>query len=389
MTLLSVADAQKQLLALGTRLPPETVAASHALHRYLAAPLIAECDHPGADVSAMDGYAIRFSDLPGPWRLSGESAAGEAAPSPLARGSAMRISTGAAVPEDADTIVIQEHVEHSDGAVTLIGAGPEKSGAFVRRRGADFIAGATLAQPGARITPALVGLAALSRNDRLAVTRKPRVGLLATGNEVANGTLADANTPMLAAMLRSLPVEIVTLEVSRDDRTELAARFEAARGFDIMVTSGGASVGDHDLVGPVLLDLGAQIDFWRVAMKPGKPLLAGKLGETIVLGLPGNPVSAYVTALLFLLPLVRAMLGARDPLPARRTENLLTAIPATSERQTYLRAVATPDGVAPLPGQDSAMLHELARADRLIVRPPLAPAVAAGERVETIVLDPA
>jgi molybdopterin molybdotransferase len=273
----------------------------------------------------------------------------------------------------------------------LDGEGPRATGQHVRRAGGDFTLGTRLIAQGEALTPARIALAAIGGHGALAVRRKARIALISTGDElvppgapVAGVQLPSSNAPMLAAMLRGLPVEIADQGIVPDDRDAIAAAFLRSADADIIVTTGGASVGDHDLVRPALEQAGASLDFWKVALKPGKPLMAGRLGAAIVLGLPGNPVSAFVTARLFLLPLIAHMLGAADPLPAATLAKLDAPVPATGGRAEYLRAAWSGGGVRPAGGQDSAALFALAAADVLIVRPPHAPAAQAGETVEIL-----
>ena len=390
-SLLSVAEAQSRLLALASVLPVETLTLADAAGRWAAEDVAALRAQPAADLSAMDGYAIRFAELPGPWTVIGTSAAGGnlgRAPGPS---EAARIFTGAPVPDGADTILVQEDAARDGDTVRLDGEGPRARGQHVRGAGSDFAIGARLIAAGDALTPAHIALAAIGGHGALAVRRKALVALISTGDElvppgapVAGVQLPSSNAPMLAAMLRELPVEIADHGIVRDDRDAIAAAFARAAGADIIVTTGGASVGDHDLVRPALEQAGAALDFWRVAMKPGKPLMAGRLGEAIVLGLPGNPVSAFVTARLFLLPLVARLLGAADPLPVLSVARLEGALPATGGRAEYVRAAWSNGGVRPVAGQDSAALFALAAADVLIVRPPDMPEAQAGAEVHIL-----
>jgi molybdopterin molybdotransferase len=342
----------------------------------------------------MDGYAIRFAELPGPWTVAGESAAGGGLGRALLPGEAARIFTGAPVPEGADTILVQEEAARAGDLMRLDGEGPGRAGQHVRPAGSDFAAGDRLIAAGEPLTPARIALAAIGGHGALPVRRRPRIALISTGDElvaagdpVSGVQLPASNAPMLAAMLGSSQAEIEQLGIVRDDLDALAAAFaDAAAAADIIVTTGGASVGDRDLVRPALERAGAAIDFWRVAMKPGKPLMAGRFGNAIVLGLPGNPVSAFVTARLFLLPLIAHMLGAARPIAPSSTAALDGALPPTGGRAEYLRAIRTTTGVRPLTGQDSAALLALAQADVLIVRAPNSPPAKAGQPVEILPL---
>ncbi|SFR77021.1 molybdopterin molybdotransferase MoeA [Sphingomonas jatrophae] len=390
MSLLPVEEALTRILALGTPLPVEPAPLAACLGRTLAADVAAARVQPAADLSAMDGYAIRFAELPGPWTLAGESTPGRLPDRALAPGEAMRIFTGAPLPAGADTVVVQEEIEAEGTAVRLTGEGPPRPGAHVRPAGSDFAAAAPLLTAGTRLGPAHLALAAMGGHGTLPVRRRARVALLSTGNELVpvgaptHGLdLPASNAPMLAALLAPHAADAEDRGIVPDRLAPLARAFEEAAGADVLVTTGGASVGDHDLVRPALVQAGAAIDFWRIAMKPGKPLMAGMLDGAIVLGLPGNPVSAFVTARLFLLPLVARMTG--EPAPAStRPMTLAAPLPATGIRAEYLRGRTEGDRVAPLSGQDSAGLATLAQADVLIVRPRHAPAARPGDVVDVL-----
>lgn len=388
--LLPVADAQQRLLALVPVLAVETLPLGEVVGRWTAAPVVATRTQPDRPLSAMDGYAIRFADLPGPWDMIGESAAGTPFAGRVARHQAVRIFTGAALPDGADTVLVQEEARREGHRVHLDGEGPGSPGRNVRAAGLDFRAGEPLIAPGDRLTPARIALAAVAGHAALPVRRRVRIAIAATGDELrapgaslAPGQLPESNCAMLAAMLAGLPVEIETLGILPDRLDALAAAF-AHISADIIVTTGGASVGDHDLVRPALLAAGAQIDFWKVAVRPGKPMMAGVLDKTIVLGLPGNPVSAFVTAQLFLLPLIAQLSGAAHPLPVTRTATLAEPLPANGARADYLRAARRDGGVVAAAIQDSSMLRTLACADCLIVRIPHAPAANRGDSVEIL-----
>jgi len=393
MSLLAVAEAQARIAALGTLLPTETVPLERAAGRWAAEDVAALRTQPAADLSAMDGYAIRFAELPGPWTVIGESAAGGGLGLSVAPGEATRIFTGAPLPAGADTVLVQEEAARDGNRLALSGEGPPRLRAHVRGAGTDFLAGTPLIAAGERLTPARIALAAIGGHGTLSVRRRPRVALISTGDElvppgapVEGVQLPASNAPMLAALLGLLPVEIEDRGIVPDRMDALVAAFADAAAADVIVTTGGASVGDHDLVRPALQAAGAKIDFWRVAMKPGKPLMGGRLGKAVVLGLPGNPVSAFVTANLFLKPLLATMMGAADPWPTIRAATLSAPLPATGMRAEYLRARWAAGGVEPLGQQDSAALAALAAAELLIVRAPHAPALEAGEAVEIITL---
>jgi molybdopterin molybdotransferase len=392
MSLLSIAEAQARVLALASALPNETVSLIDAVGRWAAVDVLARRDQPSHDLSAMDGYAIRFAECPGPWTVVGESAAGAGLDRALASGEAARIFTGAPVPAGADCVLIQEEAARDGNRLTMTGEGPRGIGGNIRPRAMDFANGARLIPTGQRIDARHVALAGIGGHGTIAVRRRPRIALISTGDELVplgaptpGAKLPASNAAMLAALLAGRPAEVTDYGVVPDDLSSIASAFRTASAeADIIVTTGGVSVGDRDLVRPALEKAGATLDFWRVAMRPGKPLLAGTLGDAIVLGLPGNPVSSYVTATLFLLPLIAQMGGATDPLPSTRTVTLGAPLPANGVRQDYLRA-RIENGRAFAPdGQDSAALVALASADGLIVRPPHVPAALIGDSAEML-----
>ena len=388
--LLPIAEAQARIFALAEPVAPESSPPAAAAGRWASEDIVALRTQPSADLSAMDGYAIRCADMPGPWQVIGESAAGRAFSGSVASGQAVRIFTGAPMPEGADTVLVQEEAARDGAALTLTGQGPAYEGRNIRRRGLDFSEGDTLIAAGERLTPARLALAGVAGHATLPVRRRVRVALAATGNElVAPGTLlAEAQLPetnrlMLAAQLAGLPVEIIDLGILPDHQPTLEAAFRALDA-DLLVTTGGASVGDHDLVRPALAAAGATIDFWRIALRPGKPMMAGRLGNAVVLGLPGNPVSAFVTTLLFVRPMIAHLSGAADPLPATRAVPLGEPLPANGDRTDYLRAELRGRRTFASTIQDSSMLRTLARANCLIVREPGAPEAKTGDSVEIL-----
>jgi molybdopterin molybdotransferase len=392
MTLLPVAEAQERVLALGAPLPIEQAPLADAAGRWAAADVVARRDQPAADLSAMDGYALRFGERPGPWTLAGESKAGPGLPPPLVLGAAARIFTGAPMPEGADTVLIQEEAVREGAVLRPTGPAPTTSGEHVRPRGSDFRTGARLVAAGERWTPARIALAAIGGHGHVPVRRRPRVVLLSTGDELVRPgeptpgvALPASNTPMLQALLGSTSAIVTEGELLPDRLDALADGFARAAGqADIIVTTGGVSVGDHDLVRPAFEQAGAALDFWRVAMRPGKPLMAGRLGGAIVLGLPGNPVSALVTAHLFLLPLVDHLAGNPAPLPVAKQATLAEGLPAAGSRTEYVRGRMAADRVSPVGERDSAALLAIAAADVLIVRKAGAPTAVPGESVDII-----
>jgi len=388
--LLPLAEAQSRLFALASLVEVERVPLAAAAGRWVATDVHALRTQPSADLSAMDGYAIRFVDLPGPWRVIGESAAGRAFAGTVLPGEAVRIFTGAPLPVGTDTVLVQEEAGRDGATLTLAGEGPRTHGRNVRVCGLDFAEGDLLLRVGDRLTPARLALAGTAGHGALDVRRKVRIAIAATGDElvppgsaIGAAQLPETNRLMLAAQLAGLPVELIDLGILPDRHDVLEAAFRSLDA-DLLVTSGGASVGDHDLVRPALEAAGATIDFWKIALRPGKPLMAGRLGKAMVLGLPGNPVSAFVTTLLFVRPLVAHLSGARDPLPATRAVILGEPLAANGERTDYLRAEIRDGRAWASTIQDSSMLGTLARAGCLILREPHAPAAQAGDSVEIL-----
>ena len=330
-------------------------------------------------------------------RLGGGAArAGEGFAGRVGPGEAVRIFTGAHVPEGADGILLQEDARAEDGRVTATDS--VAPGRWIRRRGLDFAEGDVLLPAGRRLTARDIGLAAAGNHPFLPVRRRPRVAILATGDEIMlpgeparDAAIYSSNSFALAALIRAAGGEAVILPVAPDDRAAITGLIRDAAGHDLLLTTGGASVGEHDLVRDALEAAGYSLDFWRIAMRPGKPLFHGRGPAGAVLGLPGNPVSAFVCAVLFLLPLLAALQGSGDfALPVTR-HRLGADLPANDTREDYLRAELrpAPDGVAeavPAARQDSSMLRVLAGADVLVIRAPHAPPAAAGTEVEAISL---
>jgi molybdopterin molybdotransferase len=393
MSLLPVAEAQARLLAMRPALPAEELALDDCIGRWLAKDVVALRDQPSADLSAMDGYAMRADNLSGPWKLVGESAAGGSTPPAIARGETVRIFTGAPLPPEAGTILIQENAVREADRISLLPGSILTSGLSVRARQSDFAEGQVLIQAGRFAGPAQIALTAMSGNARLSVGARPRVAILSTGSELVPvgrplmpGQIPSSNAPMLQAMLAPLPCATSDLGVVPDTLGQHVAMFDRARTADIIVTTGGASVGDHDLVRPALLAAGGSVDFWKIKVRPGKPLIVGKLGDAIFIGLPGNPVSAFVTAILFLLPLVRHLAGSLAPLPPTRMMPLGAPLPAGGSRDEYVRATVRGGHVHPIGNRDSASLTALAAADALIVRPADCPASNPDDAVEVVTL---
>jgi molybdopterin molybdotransferase len=400
MAPLSVDEALFRILEGVEPVESETVPLSGAHGRTLAEPLQARYSQPPFDASAMDGYAVRAADvksLPVRLKVIGTSAAGRRYPGRVGGGQAVRIFTGAPVPDGADAVIIQENTKLDGDLVELtdntIDAG------YIRARGFDFLAGQTLIGAGRRLNARDVALAAAMGHAEVAVRRRPRVALLATGDElVAPGTVPGqdqivcSNPYGLAAMVGQAGGEARALGIASDSRASLKLKLEEAQGADILVTTGGASVGEHDIVAPVLREQGMVLDFWKIAMRPGKPLLFGRLGPMRVLGLPGNPVSSLVCGRVFLVPLIRRMLGHEGGDFARRRARLATAMPANGPRQHYARARLEPGAeggllARPVRSQDSSLLAPLAEADGLIIQPPNVPEWPAGKEIDVLLLD--
>ncbi|MEQ9177479.1 MAG: molybdopterin molybdotransferase MoeA [Nitratireductor sp.] len=400
MGLMPVDDALARLLAGAGRLEAETLPIADCAGRVLAGPLAALRTQPPFDASAMDGYAVRAADVASPparLRVIGQAPAGEPFAGVLGPGEAVRIFTGGVVPEGADTVLIQENTRPvGDGVVEALE--PVAPGKNIRRKGLDFEGGAPLLDDGRVLDAAALSLAASANHARLAVVKRPLVAILATGDEllppgstVGPGQIIASNLYGVAALARSAGAEVLDLGIAPDRETAIAQALERAlqAGADISVTSGGASVGDHDLVQKSLLAQGASIDFWKIAMRPGKPLMAGQLAGRHVLGLPGNPVASLICSLVFLVPLISNLAG-------RTVENLYrdgvlgSALPKNDLRQDFLRAEIRKDGdrliASAAPVQDSSMLRVLAAAGALIVREPFAPAAAAGDPCRLLML---
>jgi molybdopterin molybdotransferase len=396
--MISVAEARARILAALTPTGPETIALTAAHGRVLAAPLHARLTNPPADVSAMDGYALRAVEaVPGAvLTVIGAAPAGQPFKGIIGPGEAVRIFTGSVVPQGADTVLIQENATAEGGRLTVGEAcAPGKN---IRPAGQDFSAGDLLLAAPRRLTARDIGLAAAGNHPWLAVHRRPRIAILSTGDEISlpgeapgPGGIVNSNAHALAAFVTACGGQATVLPIAKDDLAAIAAGADAARGADLLLTTGGASVGDHDLVRSGLAARGLDLDFWRIAMRPGKPLMFGSLGALPVLGLPGNPVSAFVCSLLFLRPAIERLLSLPGNAPETEPARLATALKANDQREDYLRATLTRDAhglvVTPCPTQDSGMLRTLAQADALIQRGPHDSARAAGEPVSIIRLN--
>jgi molybdopterin molybdotransferase len=397
--MLSVEAARARILAGLRPTASEMVPLAAAGGRVTAAPVLARVDQPPQDVSAMDGYAVRAADAVAGARLRlvGTAPAGHPWDGTLGAGETVRLFTGSIIPAGADSVLLQEDATEADALITV--GETVRAGRHIRRRGQDFLKEVELIPPGRRLTARDVGLAASGNRPWLAVHRRPRVAILATGDEIAlpgepipPGGIVSSNAHALAAFVAARGGEPLVLPIAPDDASAIAAAAEG-HGADLLLTTGGVSVGAHDLVQAGLARRGLEVDFWKIAMRPGKPLMFGRLGETAVLGLPGNPVSALVCAVLFALPALDALAGLPGAPPPSVPAVLASPLPANDHRADHLRAhlIAQDDGIARVRAferQDSALLRMLAAADALLLRAPHAPAAAEGERVRVIPLAP-
>jgi molybdopterin molybdotransferase len=396
--LLPVEDARHRILAALSPTAAETVALAEGAGRVLARGVTARLTQPPADVSAMDGYAVRAADAAAGavLRVTGAAPAGRPFEGAVGAGEAVRIFTGGFVPAGADAILLQEDATAQDGGVR-VNEGVQ-AGRHIRRQGLDFTAGAEVLAAGRRLTARDIGLAAASNNPWLAVHRRPRIGILATGDEIAlpgdpipPGGIVSSNAHALAALVKGAGGDPVVLPIAPDDTAAIAGVAATAHAFDLLVTTGGASVGEHDLIQKALGGEGFALGFWKIAMRPGKPLIWGRLGRTPVLGLPGNPVSAMVCGVVFLIPAIARLSGLPGAPPPTRRVVAGVALARNDRRADHLRASLSVDAegrqvATPAAVQDSSMLATLARADALVLRAPFAPALPAGAEVEAIVL---
>ena len=373
--LVTIDAALDAILGAVSPLEAERVALRDAHGRFLAHAADSTIDLPPFASSAMDGFAVRAADTPGRLPVSDSSAAGRPASMALAAGAAIAIATGAVVPEGADAVVPMEDVDQSDNIVAI--ASPVALGANVRPRGGDVRQGETVVPAGARIGAAQVGALAAAGVTEVVCVRQPRVRLLSTGTELrrpgeplANGQIYESNAPMLESALRAVGADVETLLPIEDDAEATRAALAAGLDGEVLVTSGGVSVGTHDLVRSVGRELGVEEVFWGVAMRPGKPLFFGVRGATLVFGLPGNPVSSLVAAMLFVRPAVLALQGALEPLPPWAVGALTAPVRRAPLRDDLLRArsTVTPVGVelTPITGQESHMITRAALADALV-----------------------
>ncbi len=398
--MLSVSEAAQKVVANLKPLPGEQIPLVSALGRILASNVKAKRTQPPLDVSAMDGYAVKASDvakLPATLKLVGSIAAGQVFAGAIKSGEAARIFTGAPVPRGADTIVIQENAK-SDGTTVQIVDGNAIAGQHIRRAGLDFRDGDVLLNAGRKLTARDIALAAAMNHTRLECRRPPRVAILATGDELVPPGTVPGPGQIVSSTSAGLSAEVIQwggtvrdLGIAHDDITEIRFKAEGSYGADLFVTLGGASVGDHDLIQKALAD-DLNVAFWKIAMRPGKPLIFGRYKSVPFLGLPGNPVSSMVCAQIFLKPMLHALLALAEPVHRMHEARLASPLTANDQRQDYLRCTLRrgADGgavVEPFALQDSSMLRPLAAADALIVRPPGDPARQVGEAVTVMTLD--
>ncbi len=401
--LLTVDDALARILASAEPSTSKTVSLSDAYGRVLSQDLVAKRTQPPFSASAMDGYAVRASDIsnaPSRLKLIGESAAGHGYRGKVSKGETIRIFTGAPVPEGADTIAIQENVSADDDGAFVVIQQSEPEGRFVRPAGLDFREGDIGLQSNTRIGSAEVSLAASMNYAEVPVRQKPRVAIISSGDELVSpggeldqDQIVSSNSFGVLGIVESAGGNPIDLGIARDTLVALDDKILQAQDCDVVITLGGASVGDHDLVQQALKNAGVQLNFWSLAMKPGKPVMFGTLkraGRTqIYLGLPGNPVSSLVCAIVFVAPLIRKMLGLATDLDLQQAV-LACDMPASGPRQEYMRASADKQNgqlnVSPFANQDSSILSNLVKADCLVIRPANATAAAKGERCEILML---
>lgn len=399
MALLPVDEALTRILDGIKPIGVETILLDQALGRVLAKTVIAKRDQPPFPASAMDGYAVRFDDiitLPATLKRVGTSAAGHAFKGKVKPGTAVRILTGAPVPKDTDTVVIQENTI-TDGTLLTVVQETQR-GKNIRRSGLDFAKGDMLVPAGTKLSARDIGLLAAGNACTIKVYRRPKLVLFTTGDELVlpgdrprADQIISSNSHALTAMANQFGAEVVNLGIVKDSLKATIAAIKKGLGADILLTTGGASVGDHDYVQEAFKACGVKINFWKIALRPGKPFMYGRKDKTHVMGLPGNPVSALVTALIFLKPLLDLMTGL--PVHKETTTAILEGhLEANDGRQDYMRATLkiAPDGrriVSPFAAQDSSMQRTLQSSQALIVRPPDAPAAQSGAEIPVLLLD--
>ena len=385
--MISVEEARALLFDLVSPLPAETVALAEAAGRILAENVAATRDQPPFAASSMDGYAVRAAEveLHAMFKVVGEAAAGRRFAGSVGPGQAVRIFTGAPVPDGADFVVIQEDVDRRGDLITITDAPGEK--ANIRPAGIDFSIGTQITAP-RQLRPEDVALMAAMNIASVPVNRKPVVALISTGDELVMpgetpgpDQIIASNTFGLKALLENAGAQVRVLPIAQDTLASLETAFGLAQGADLVVTIGGASVGEYDLVADVSEGLGLKQSFYKIRMRPGKPLMAGRLGDAAMVGLPGNPVSAMVCGYLFLIPMVRRMLGFEQALQPFQRARLSAPLGKNGPREHYMRAVLDNGGIRACDDQDSSLLSVLAQANALLVRQPHDPAREAGDEV--------
>ncbi len=399
MGLMPVEDALARILRGVKPQPAETIPLKQSHGRVLAKPVKASRDQPPFAASAMDGYAVRHADItqiPAMLNIAGTSAAGHAFKSVLKPGQAIRILTGAPLPKGADTIVIQENTSRNDNALTV--SAETQLGKNIRKRGLDFTKGVELIAVGTRLNARDIGLAAAGNTSRVQVTRRPHVVVLTTGDELVHpgqvpraDQIVSSNSYAIEAMARAWGAHVTNLGIVRDTLKATETAIRKGLGADLLITTGGASVGDHDFVQQALRNCGVRIGFWKIALRPGKPLMFGTKGKTRIIGLPGNPVSALVCSRIFIKPLMDMMQGI-EPEQQIVTAKLAKLLPENDNRKDYIRATLQIAGdgtrlVTPYSTQDSSMQRTLRDAHCLIMREPFAPAAQIGDEVGILILD--
>ncbi len=390
--MITVEDARALLFDLVETLAVETVPLAEAAGRVLAKDVSATRDQPPFAASSMDGYAVKAAEveLHAMFKLVGESAAGNRFDGVVGPGQAVRIFTGAPVPEVADFVVIQEDVDRNGDLITISDDPGKKTN--IRPAGIDFTKGTTITAPRV-IRPEDVALMAAMNIPQVPVARKPQIALISTGDELVMpgevpgpDQIIASNTFGLKALLEREGAHVRILPIARDTASSLETAFGLAMGADLVVTIGGASVGDYDLVSDVSEALGVERAFYKIRMRPGKPLMAGRMGDAAMVGLPGNPVSAMVCGYLFLVPLVRRMLGLEALLNPFKTAVLTEPLAANGPREHYMRAIVGENGIRACADQDSSLLSVLADANALLMRPPQDPALPVGAQVQYLPL---
>ncbi len=398
MSLLPLDEAISRVVGDIAPLELESLPLARSMGRILATPLSAKLNQPPFDASSMDGYAVRAQDVacvPATLTRIGEAPAGSAFSGRVGKGETVRIFTGGPVPEGADCVVIQENTTVDGDTITILESASK--GNAIRPLGFDFKHGDVLLDAGCTISPVQIALAAAMNHDQLPVRKKPKVAIIATGDELVMAgqtpsphQIISSNGPGIFAAVEAFGGEAIDLGIASDTEASLTEAFAKAEGADLLITLGGASVGDHDIVQDILKQQGVEIDFWRIAMRPGKPLMFGQRGSMRVLGLPGNPVSAMICAQIFVKPVIDAYLGRPHRQIPFRVE-LGCDLPANDLRQEFMRASLSQKGdtmpvATPFRKQDSSLLSRLARADCLLIRPPHAPAAQKGDKADAISL---